>query len=101
MPLAVGLDQLDAVAAAVGVVPGVQAEDDQVGVGGVEEAGDVLLAVDMGVGVRVDDDVAARSGPAPRGPAAPSGGQIAPLLGGERAVLQHLAGLVVAPEGRG
>src|SRR5690606_32842915 len=96
---AVGIDQLDAVAAAVGVVAGVEAEVDHVGVGGVEEALDVLLGVDVGVGVRVDHDVEAVGVADLAAQAFHAGAQVAPLLGGEFGCLQDLGGLVVAPEG--
>ena len=42
------------VAAGVGHVPGVQAERHGGGLGELEEAGDAFLAVDVGVGVRVE-----------------------------------------------
>ena len=46
-------DDRDVVAAAVADVAGVQAQVDERAVGAVEEAVDVLLGVDMAVGVRV------------------------------------------------
>ncbi len=46
-------DDGDVVAAAVADVAGVQAQVDELAVGAVEEAVDVLLGVDMAVGVRV------------------------------------------------
>ena len=44
----------DVVAAAVGDVPGVQAQVDVLRVGVLQELQDALLGVDMGVGVRVE-----------------------------------------------
>ncbi len=99
-PLTVGLDQLDAVAAAVRVVPGVQTQGHLVGVRAVEEADYVLLAVDVGVGVRVDDDLQAVPLPHLLAETFGQRGEIAPLLGREGVRFQHLAGLVVPPEGR-
>jgi hypothetical protein len=66
----------------------------------VQEPDHVLLAVDVGVGVRVDDDL--QPVPLPHPLAEPLGqrSEIAPLLGRERVRLQYLAGLVVPPEGR-
>src|SRR3954462_12757901 len=99
-PLAVRLDELDAVAAAVGVVPGVQTEVDEFGVRRVQEVLDVVLGVEGGVGVRGDDefesvrllDLVAEPFHAL--------GQVRPLLVGQLRRLEDLGGLVVAPEGR-
>ena len=48
------LDDLQVVAVAVGDVPGVQAQVDELRVGVVEELLDPILGVDVGVGVRVE-----------------------------------------------
>ncbi len=60
----------------------------------------MFLGVDVGVGVRVHDDVQAEL--LPYAPAQPfhAAVQVVPLLGGEFARLQFFRGLVVAPEGR-
>lgn len=96
--LAVRLDQLDAVAAAVRVVARVEAEGDEVLVRGVEEAGHVLLGVDVRVGVRVDDGPQAVPLADLVGEPLGLGGQVAPLRRRERGVLDDLARLVVPPE---
>ena len=56
-PLRVVLDELEVVAVAVGDVPGVQAQGDQVGVGLGQEALDPLVGVHVAVGVRVELDL--------------------------------------------
>ena len=97
--LAVGLDQLDAVAAAVGVVAGVQAEVDQLGVGGVEEPLDMVLGVDVRVGVRMYDEFEAVGLLDLVAEPFHALGQVRPLLGRQLLRLEDLRGLVVPPEG--
>ena len=94
-PLREVLDDLQVVAAAVGDVPGVQAEVHVLRVGFDQELLDPVLDVEVGVGVRVrhqvdavllEDDLAQFVG---------SGDQVLPLLGVDVAGLGRLAGVHV------
>ncbi len=90
-------DDRDVVAAAVADVAGVQAEVDELAVGAVEEAVDVLLGVDVAVGMWMvlrTDAVLLEHRLAEFVHAL---GLLAPLLGREVAVLEHGAGGRVAP----
>src|SRR5262245_35713977 len=99
VPDAVGcpVDDRQVVAAAIADVAGVQAQVHEFGVRSIQEAVDVLLGVDVAVGVRMVlrsytvlfEHRLAEVVHAP--------GLLLPLLGGEIAVLEHLAGGGVAP----
>ena len=91
------VDDRDVVAAAVADVPGVQAQVDELAVGAVEEAVDVLLGVDVAVGVRVVLRTHAVLLEHRLAELVHALGLLAPLLGGQVAVLEHRAGGRVAP----
>ena len=91
------LDDRDVVAAAVADVAGVQAQVDELAVGAVEEAVDVLLGVDVAVGVRMVLRTHAVLFEHRLAEFVHAVGLLLPLLGGESAVLEHGSRGGVAP----
>ena len=96
-PVGVFGDQLDRIAAVVGDVAGVEAEVDELGIGGFEEALDVGLVADMAVGVGVELGVHAVFFEHASAEFVVAVDQSGPLLGGELARLLFVPREVVAP----
>src|SRR6476620_497931 len=89
------LDDLDVVAVAVGDVSRVQAEVHQLRVGVAEEPRDPLLGVDVGVRVRVEDQLDAVLLEEEPSQLVGAGDQVLPLLGIDVRTLRGLAGVLV------
>jgi hypothetical protein len=90
-PLGEALDDLDVVAVGVGDVPGVQAQvhEPRIGVG--QEPLDLVLGLDVGVHVRVEDQFDAELLVDHPAEFVGSGDEVAPVLGAERRGVRRLA----------
>src|SRR4051794_18403885 len=94
-PLGEPLDDLNVVAAAVGDVPGVQAEVDKLRFGVAEELLDPILGVDVGVRMRVEDELDAVLLVDDPGQLVRAGDQVLPLLEVEVSGVRRLARVLV------
>ena len=89
------LDDLQVVAAAVGDVPGVQAEVDELRVGVLQELLDPVLGVDVGVGVRMEHQLDAELLVEHPAQLVGARDQVRPLLRVHVGGLEHRAGVHV------